>query len=407
MSLNRIRDLLKKLNNPQDKLPHTIHIAGTNGKGSVATSIYELQRLSGKKVHVYRSPHLISFNERIVVANKIISDKRLYESLSFVYEINNKNIITFFEFFTATAFYIFSKVKADVFICEVGLGGRCDATNIINDRKKSCIITSIGLDHKEYLGNNIKKITYEKAGIIKYSNLLICSKQNKIVSNIIHKKVKQKNCNSFIYGKQWNIRKKYMYFNDQKINLSKLALTGEHQYQNIGCAVLACYKIKALKIDTMHIPYLIEKIKWEGRLHRLNGYIKKNFPTTEYWVDCAHNTLGFQALKKWVEKKKFLKLYIVLSVGIQKDYKAILKQIKKMKPTKLFFIKSTGFSSRSSEDLFIQARNLNIKCKILDTLFDAMKFVSLIKEKKTIKKTCLIVGSTNLVGKALLIDKKN
>ena len=128
--------MLKKLNSPQNKLPHTIQIAGTNGKGSVATSIYQLQKQSGKKVHVYRSPHLISFNERIIVANKIISDHKLYKLLLYVYQVNNNATITFFEFFTAAAFYVFSKIKADLFVCEVGLGGRYDATNVLNEKKK-------------------------------------------------------------------------------------------------------------------------------------------------------------------------------------------------------------------------------------------------------------------------------
>ena len=128
--------MLKKLNNPENKLPHTIQIAGTNGKGSVATSIYQLQKLSGKKIHVYRSPHLISFNERIIVANKIISDQKLYKLLLYVYKVNNNETITFFELFTAAAFYIFSKIKADLLVCEVGLGGRYDATNVLNEKKK-------------------------------------------------------------------------------------------------------------------------------------------------------------------------------------------------------------------------------------------------------------------------------
>ena len=177
---------------PQNKLPHTIHIAGTNGKGSVATSIYELQKLSGKKVHVYRSPHLISFNERIIIANKVIDDKSLYDILSYIYKKNSNDSITFFEFLTAAAFYIFSKIKADIFICEVGLGGRYDATNIIHNKKKSCIITRVGYDHKEYLGNNIMKISKEKAGILKNKNLLICSFQNKKALEVIQKEVYKK-----------------------------------------------------------------------------------------------------------------------------------------------------------------------------------------------------------------------
>ena len=135
LSLDRIKNLLKKLHNPENNLPYAIHIAGTNGKGSVATSLYQLQKLSGKKVHVYRSPHLITINERIVIANNMISDKHLFDALNHVYKVNNFNTITFFEFFTATAFYIFSNFKADLLICEVGLGGQYDATNILNSKK--------------------------------------------------------------------------------------------------------------------------------------------------------------------------------------------------------------------------------------------------------------------------------
>lgn len=139
LSLDRIRNLLKRLQNPQNSLPYAIHIAGTNGKGSVATSLYHLQKLNGKKVHLYRSPHLISINERILVANKIISNKCLYDSLIHVFKVNNSNKITFFEFLTATAFYVFSKFQADLFICEVGLGGKYDATNILNNKKKHAL----------------------------------------------------------------------------------------------------------------------------------------------------------------------------------------------------------------------------------------------------------------------------
>ena len=224
LSLDRIRNLLKKLNNPQNRLPYAIHVAGTNGKGSVATSLYQLQKLNGKKVHLYRSPHLVSLNERILIANNIISNKCLYDGLMHVHRVNKSDKITFFEFLTATAFYVFSKFQADLFICEVGLGGKYDATNILNNKKKACIITSIGLDHKEYLGNSIKKISKEKSGILKNKNLLICSKQNKNALNTIKKASKLNKCKTFFCGEDWYIKNKYIYIDKKKIKLSNLSL---------------------------------------------------------------------------------------------------------------------------------------------------------------------------------------
>ena len=399
--------MLKKLNSPQNKLPHTIQIAGTNGKGSVATSIYQLQKQSGKKVHVYRSPHLISFNERIIVANKIISDQKLYKLLLYVYQVNNNATITFFEFFTAAAFYVFSKIKADLFVCEVGLGGRYDATNVLNEKKKTCIITSIGLDHKEFLGNNIKHIANEKSGIMKNNNILICSKQNKRSLSVIKRIANKKNCISYFYGEDWFIKNKYLYFERQKIDLKKLSLVGDHQYQNVGCAIMACNKINILKIKNKLIPSLIQNITMEGRLHKLNGSIKKKYPNIELWVDCAHNVLGFQALSKWVLKNKFSELFIILSVGIQKDYKGILNQIKKMNPKLLFFINKTNFSSRTIDDLVVEAKSLKIKHKIFNTVFDSIEFISLTNNSINYNKCCLITGSINFVGEVLSKDKKN
>ena len=406
LSLDRIRNLLKRLQNPQNSLPYAIHIAGTNGKGSVATSLYHLQKLNGKKVHLYRSPHLISINERILVANKIISNKCLYDSLIHVFKVNNSNKITFFEFLTATAFYVFSKFQADLFICEVGLGGKYDATNILNNKKKACIITSIGLDHKEYLGNSIKKISREKSGILKNKNILICSNQNKNALNTIKKASQLNKCRSFFYGEDWYIKNKYLYIDKKKINLSNLSLEGNHQYHNIGCVILACNKLKILNIENDKISNFIEQIKWEGRLHKLNRNFKKMYPDTDIWVDCAHNPLGFQILKKWVFSKKISNIIIILSIGIRKDYKGILRQIKQMNPKLLMLIKKNNFSSRSAEDLYAEASRLEIKCRIFNTISEVLKFSLLFNSEKNFKNTCLVAGSISLVGEFLTIDRK-
>ena len=178
LSLNRLNRLLIKLDNPHLNLPKTIHIAGTNGKGSILSFVRNILISNGYSCDSYVSPHLTRFNERININNKEISTKRLYETLKYVKEINNNNPITFFEITTAAAFVLFNKSKSDFLILETGLGGRLDATNVIS-RKLCSIITPISYDHEEYLGKTLKKIAKEKLGIIKKSDFVIVSKQKK------------------------------------------------------------------------------------------------------------------------------------------------------------------------------------------------------------------------------------
>ena len=202
LSLNRLNVLLKKLGNPHFNLPATIHIAGTNGKGSTLSFIKNILELNSYSCHAYISPHLSSFNERIIINNREINSKQLYESLLYVKKINNNKPITFFEITTAAAFVLFAKKKADFLILETGLGGRLDATNII-PKKILSIITPISIDHEEFLGKTIKKITKEKLGITNFCQNIIISKQIPEVKNFINKKIKKKK-NIYFYKKEFN-----------------------------------------------------------------------------------------------------------------------------------------------------------------------------------------------------------
>ena len=188
LSLKRLDNLLKKLGNPHHKLPPTIHIAGTNGKGSTLSFIKNILENNNFLVHTYTSPHLEKFNERINITNKKVNAVTLLKSLRYVKKINQNKPITFFEITTAAAFVLFAKYRADFLILETGLGGRLDATNII-PKKFLSIITSISIDHEEFLGNTINKITSEKLGIVKNTEHVIIAKQNKEVSKFILKKL--------------------------------------------------------------------------------------------------------------------------------------------------------------------------------------------------------------------------
>ena len=205
LSLDRLKLLLKKLGNPQDHLPKTIHIAGTNGKGSVQSFIRNILFKNGYKCDAYISPHLSRFNERIILNNKEVSTKKLYETLIFVKKINNNKPITFFEITTAAAFILFKQSRSDFLILETGLGGRLDATNIIP--KKICsILTPISFDHEEFLGKTLKKIANEKLGIVKNCKFVLVGKQKKELKDHIQKKL-NKFENKYFYGKEYQVTK--------------------------------------------------------------------------------------------------------------------------------------------------------------------------------------------------------
>jgi len=174
--LSRLKSLMSKFGNPENELKNVIHIAGTNGKGSTASFLKEILEAHGLTVNVYTSPHLINFNERIRIRKKLISDELLINILENI-ELENKNKpITFFEITTAAALIAFQKYKSDFNIIETGLGGRLDATNII-DKKRICVITKIGFDHTEFLGKNIKQIAFQKSGILRENVPVIIAKQ--------------------------------------------------------------------------------------------------------------------------------------------------------------------------------------------------------------------------------------
>ena len=165
LSLVRMEKLLAKLGNPQQKMPPTFHIAGTNGKGSVFANISSILKSSGATYHGYCSPHLVRFNERIILSGAEVSDEQLTTTLQAVIKINDGDAITFFELTTAVALLLFAAAPADFFVCEVGLGGRLDSTNVITSDKMA-VFTPIDIDHQEFLGNTIEKIAFEKSGII-------------------------------------------------------------------------------------------------------------------------------------------------------------------------------------------------------------------------------------------------
>ena len=204
LSLSRLKKLLDRLGNPEENLPPIIHVAGTNGKGSTVATLAAIYKSAGYRVHIYTSPHLVSFTERIVVSGSEISKAYLEEILLECENANRGENITFFEITTAAAMLAFSRNPADLLLLEVGLGGRFDATNVIESPTLS-IITPVSMDHQDFLGKTIDKIAFEKAGILKPSVSAIIGPQTNEALNVIKKRALELGSSAYIFGEDWNI----------------------------------------------------------------------------------------------------------------------------------------------------------------------------------------------------------
>lgn len=341
---DRMKALMEALGNPQDKL-HFIHVGGTNGKGSCVASLSSILKEAGYKVGMYTSPHLIKYEERIVVDGKCISEKDLCKYASKVKDISEKmeSQPTVFEKLTAIAFCYFASKKCDVVVLEVGLGGRLDATNVIKN-PDLCILMNIGLEHTEILGKTIKKIATEKAGIIKQGSRVLCYNSNKEAIDVFKKVSKTNKAKlTVINNKDIKIKKeglKNQVFDYKNIKNIKLALLGKHQFYNGACIVEACLilKEKGYKISIKNIRDGLNKTNWDARLSVLN---KKPL----FILDGAHNPQCANALKDSLPKLLGKKKAIILCGMLKdKDYKSTMKMII---PFAKEFVCLTPYSNRA------------------------------------------------------------
>ena len=294
LSLERMWRILERLDNPQKKLPPVVHIAGTNGKGSTLAMTRAIMEAAGLKVHCYTSPHLVKFHERIRVAGELISERELSVLLEECESANGSDPITFFEITTAAAFLAFSRTKADYLILEVGLGGRLDATNVI-DRPVVSVITSIGLDHQQYLGDTIEEIAREKAGILKRGVIGVVGAQSVEVRDEIERVAGRVGAPLKISNQDWQSYTQHsrLVFQDEDglLDLPLPALQGPHQIDNAGNAIAALRALKDGRISDAAIEAGLLNVTWPARMQRLtNGHLNELLPIdTELWLDGGHN----------------------------------------------------------------------------------------------------------------------
>ena len=311
LSLDRIERLLAALGNPQDRLPPVVHVAGTNGKGSTVATLRACLEAAGYRVHVFTSPHLVRFNERIRVAGKPIEDEALIALLEECERGNRGQPITFFEVATCAAFLAFTRSAADVALLEVGLGGRLDTTNVVR-RPAVTAITPVSLDHQAFLGPTIAAIAGEKAGIVKPGVPAVIGPQTDEAQAVIETRAREVGAPLFRWRREWCCEPAgngMCYAGPRwQLDLPLPSLPGRHQVANAGTAIACLEQLPGFAVPAEAIAAGLRRIEWPARLQHLGrGPLIAALPAgSELWLDGGHNAAAGQVLadaaKDWRDR---------------------------------------------------------------------------------------------------------
>jgi dihydrofolate synthase / folylpolyglutamate synthase len=332
LSLDRMHRILARLGNPERQLPPVIHIAGTNGKGSTLAFLRAIMEAAGLRVHAYTSPHLVKFHERIRLAGEFVSEDHLSALLEECERANDGDPITFFEITTAAAFLAFARQPADYLLLEVGLGGRLDATNVIA-KPKACCITSIGLDHQQYLGETIELIAREKAGILKQDISAVVGHMPAEARAAIEAVAEGVNAPLSIAGRDWDSHMQHgrMVFQDQAglLDLPPPSLPGPHQIGNAGNAIATLRAIADPRISEDHMAQGLRSVQWPARLQRLKGgALSSQLPEgSELWLDGGHNADAGVVLAQALKALPNKPLILIWGMLNSKDHAAFIRPL--------------------------------------------------------------------------------
>jgi dihydrofolate synthase/folylpolyglutamate synthase len=328
LTLGRVERLLAALGHPERDLPPVVHVAGTNGKGSTVAMIRAGLEAAGQKVHVYTSPHLARFHERIRLAGALIDEDRLIDLLETCEAANGGAPITFFEITTAAAFLAFAETPADAVLLEVGLGGRLDATNVV-DRPRLTVITPVSLDHQQYLGETIEAIAFEKAGILKRGVPCVVGPQSGAARAVIEDRAMAVGAPLIAEGEHWQVREEHgrMVFQDLAglLDLPLPTLIGAHQVENAGAALAA---LRELGMHETACTAAVTRAEWPARMQRLRlGPLVETAGTAELWLDGGHNPAAGEALAEAVGRLPARPLHLIVGMLKTKDIGGFLRPL--------------------------------------------------------------------------------
>jgi dihydrofolate synthase/folylpolyglutamate synthase len=336
LSLDRIERLLAALDYPQRHLPPAIHVAGTNGKGSTIAFARAILEAAGKRVHVYTSPNLVRLNERFRIGKTggghFVEDAELADTLMECEAKNAGAPITVFEIETVAAFLLFSRHPADIVLLEVGLGGRLDATNVV-EHPLASVITRISLDHRDFLGDTIEQIAAEKAGILKRDVPAVISSQTREALAVIERQAARVRAPLSIAGETWTAteeRGRLVYQDsDGLLDLPAPRLYGRHQFENAGAAI-AALRLGGLKLPASAFEAGMTRVDWPARMQRLShGHLTALIPPeSELWLDGGHNADGGRAVAAALadlEERVSRPLVLIVGMLSTKDCAGFLK----------------------------------------------------------------------------------
>jgi dihydrofolate synthase/folylpolyglutamate synthase len=414
--LDRIQRLLAALGHPEDLLPPVIHVAGTNGKGSVCAFLRSMLEGSGQRVHFYSSPHLVRFHERIRLAGAPISEEALTVILEECEQANRGEQITFFEITTAAAFLAFARGTAEALILEVGLGGTYDATNVIRKPAATCI-APIAYDHQEFLGSDIAGIAREKAGILKPGVPCIVARQLDEVRDVVADRARSLGAPLFIEGEDFDGHEEHGRFVYQDeyglLDLPRPALPGRHQFSNAAIAI-ACLRQLALEESRARwagmdaIEWGLKNVEWPGRLQGLKrGPLVDLAPEgAEIWLDGGHNPHAAAAVAQFLadrEEQASRPLYLICGLLKSKDAKGYFASFEGLARHVSTVAIAGEENAYGAGTLYDAARAAGLDATPADDLEDAMMQVSAWARSRSDEgpPRILIGGSLHLVGQVL------
>ena len=330
LSLDRLEQLLGKLGHPERQLPPVIHVAGTNGKGSTCAFLRATAEAAGLRAHVFTSPHLVAFNERIRLAGTLVDDAALAGALEEIERLNAGGAVTVFEVITAAAFLLFARVPADLCVLEVGLGGRLDATNVI-PAPAACAITSISMDHRDFLGDTLQRIAFEKAGIIKPDAPAVTGQQPPEVLAVLQAEADRQQTSLSARGRDWSIERvgRGLRYADAAgaLDLPLPVLPGAHQHDNAGIAI-AAMRAAGFAPTAAQARRGIAGAEWPARLQRLDGRLAALLPPDwELWLDGGHNEGAGVALGEHLATWRDRPVHLVVGMKQTKDPEAFLRPL--------------------------------------------------------------------------------
>jgi dihydrofolate synthase / folylpolyglutamate synthase len=408
LSLDRMQDILAKMDHPEEKLPPVIHVAGTNGKGSLIAYLRAMLEAAGYRVHVYTSPHLVKFAERIVLAGEIIPEAELSDLLLECETINGPDPITYFEVTTAAAFLAFSRVDADILLLETGLGGRLDATNMVASPAVTAL-TPISHDHEQFLGTDLSGIAGEKAGIIKSGRPVVVGPQIPVVSAVIEQQASALNAPIYAHDSNWHCNnegdKTWRY---EGGNLSGTydnpALNGVHQTANAATAIAVLEKLDGFTVTSEHVSEGLQSVYWPARLQRLtHGPLSAQLTDdVEIWLDGGHNVAAAQRIRESFQAfnaKDDKPTYLICGMMAGKDQLGYLRQLQQISQKAVMVDIDGENGASSANDLAAVGLSAGIDSTAKNSAEDAVDYLLPLLVNKPCR--LLIAGSLYLSGQIL------